>query len=470
MHFSDILGQTGLIIAQSGIVKITTAASDITHLLQEIGEISGYGAVYHALYAQQVILNKKVCAFCRQALAHPVAASLCRVACCNGTLQSMSAGEPYYFRCWANLLVIAIPIAPHHKCSGGVTLGGFCVSGEKPDIRETVTQLARSWPDAHPATFLRQLDSVRLITPGALRGLGALAMETTFSAGINSSDFFRRQNGKYIQQRRIAEAAADIRENQESTPDIPGNTYQLISFLNQGNQPEAQTFISQYLAKLLLASNWDPLKLKAHLRVLLAIMTSQDILRGTPWAVASSRELRNLVRLERAQTTEESCYEVTEWIQQYFIGQNTPTHDGRSLAERVTDWLQSHYPESVTLDLASKAVGVSSSTLVHRLQQEIGKTFKEILTEIRIAEAKKFLATTSLDISGIGDACGFFDQSHFTREFKKVINLTPGAFRKLLRVPDDALSRPGTKDLDDTAPLRKKSSGFSSSRAPAHSA
>jgi AraC-like DNA-binding protein len=105
--------------------------------------------------------------------------------------------------------------------------------------------------------------------------------------------------------------------------------------------------------------------------------------------------------------------------------------------------------------MTSKALGVSSSTLVHRLQQEVGKTFKEILTEIRISEAKKLLATTALDISGIGDACGFFDQSHFTRELKRSINLTPGAFRKLLRVPADALGRSGMRNLDETAVLRK---------------
>jgi len=364
----------------------------------------------------------------------------------------MNAGEPYFFRCWANLLVIAVPVAPHGKCIGGLTLGGFCGSGEKPDIRDAVSQLASSWPEAHPAAFLKHLSTVRPITPSALRGLGALAIETTFSTGMNSSDFFRRQNEKYLQQRHIAEAAADLREHQESTPDIPGNTNQLISFLNQGAKLEAQTFISQYLAQLLLASNWDPLKLKAHLRVLLAIMTSQDILRGTPWTVATSRELRHMVRLEHTQTTEESCYEVSEWIQQYFTRQNATTGDGRSLAERVTHWLQSHYPESLTLTTASKAMGMSSSTLVHRLRQEAGKTFKEILTEIRIAEAKKFLATTSLDIKAISDACGFFDQSHFTREFKKAINLNPGAFRKLLRVPEEALRQTGSQNLDETPP------------------
>lgn len=420
-------------------MKLKVDTSEINGLLMEMGRIAEQGAVYHSLYDQQMLLNKTVCTFCQQALAHPVAGSLCRVACCNGILQSMTAGEPYFFRCWANLLVVAVPVAPHNKCIGGLTLGGFCVKGEKPDIHDAAVQLTSSWPEEPPAAFLKHLPSVQHITPSALRGLGALAMEITFSHGINSSDFFRRQNEKYIQQRRIAEAAADIRESPESMPDILGNTYQFISFLNQGDAVAVQTFMSRYLAKLLLASNWDLLKLKAHLRVLLAIMTSQDILRGTPWAMATSREMRHMVRLEHAQTTEESCYEVSEWIQRYFARKNTMTRDGRSLTERVTHWLQSHYPERVTLALASKAIGVSSSTLVHRLRQEAGKSFKEILNEIRISEAKKFLATTSLDISGIGNTCGFFDQSHFTREFKKAINLTPGAFRKLLRVPDEAL-------------------------------
>lgn len=426
--------------------------SKINRLLKDIGQITGHGVVYHNLYDPKTVVHQSVCTLCRQALAHPVAAGLCRMASCNGILQSMTSGEPYFFRCWANFLVVAVPIAPHNKCIGGVTLGGFCVSGEKQEIRDTVTQLAKSWPKDHPASFLAHLSTTRLITPGELRGLGALAMEITFSSGINSSDFFQKQNDKYLQQRRIAEAAADIRDNQTSLPDILDITQQLFGLINEGKKAESLTFASRYLAKLLMASHWDQLKLKAHLRVLLAIMTSQDILRGTPWAVASSRELRNMVRLEHAQTMEESCYEVSEWIEQYFARQNIMTRDGRSLTERVTHWLQTHYHESVTLAAAAKALGVSSSTLVHRLRQEAGKSFKEILNEIRISEAKKFLATTSLDISTIGNTCGFFDQSHFTREFKKAINLTPGAFRKLLSVPDEALGRSGLRSLDETAP------------------
>lgn len=429
---------------------------EIPRILDQIERITRQGAAYHGLYEPRLNLNRKVCAFCRHALAHPVALQLCRAACVNATLQAMASGEPYFCRCWANLLMVTVPLAPHHKCCGGIALGGFFAQGDQVEIREAVSRTVSTWPGADKGGFLELLPSLRPITPSALRGLGALVMENTLSSGVNSSEFFRTQNEKYLQQRRIAEAFADIRQQPVSPPDLLGDTYQLVSYLNQNDKAGAMAFISTYLAKLLMASNWDQVKLKAHVRVLLAVMTSQDILRGTPWAVATSREMRCMIRLEQAQSTEESCYEAADWIQQHFRGQDTPARDGRSLAERTTGWLQAHFQERVTLATASRAVGASESTLVHRLRRETGKSFKQLLLEIRLAEAKKLLATTALDLSAIGDACGFFDQSHFTREFKRAINLTPGQFRKLLTVPDEALRQPATRQLDETAPLRHR--------------
>lgn len=430
------------------LMKEETLRFDLNIAINSIEKVSGQGAVYHGLYTPEVRIGKRVCAFCRHAITHPVTAPLCRFSCCSATMHAMSSGEPYYYRCWAGLLFATIPVAPQNKCSGGLTLGGFHASDEAHDIAETVTQHLQAWPSSDLSSFLSRLDSLRPITPSALRGLGSLALETTFSSGLNSSAFFRAQNEKYLQQRKIAEAFEDMRQHSLSPPDALGDTFQFVSYLHRHDRTNAMEFMSKYLARLLMASNWDPTKLKAHIRVLLAVMTSQDILRGTPWAVATSRELRHMLRLENARSTEESCYEVAEWIQLFFRGQEREDPDGRSLSERVLSWLQAHYQERVTLAAASLAVGASSSTLVHRLRRETGKTFKQLLAEIRIAEAKKLMASSALEISAIADHCGFFDQSHFTRELKRAINLTPGEFRKLLRVPDEALRRPGLSSLE----------------------
>ena len=430
-------------------MKAETLTREIVGILQSVEKVTGQGATYHGLYDRTALTNGRVCAFCRQAIAHPVTAPLCRFSCCNAIIQAMASGEPYFYRCWAGLLFVTVPIAPQNKCCGGISLGGFYVAGETHDIAETVTQHLRAWPASDLNLFLGDLATLREITPSALRGLGVLVLESTFSSGLNSVDFFLAQNEKYLQQRRIAEAFADLRQRDTAPPDILGDTYQLVSFLHRNDSANAMDFMSRYLAKLLMASNWDLTKLKAHVRVLLAVMTSQDILRGTPWAVATSRELRHMLRLEHAQTTGESCHEAAEWIRQFFHGQDPAGQDGRSLAERTLSWLQSHYQERVTLASASKAVGASPSTLVHRLRHETGNTFKQLLMEIRISEAKKLLASSALDLSAIAEHCGFFDQSHFTRELKRAINLTPGQFRALLKVPDERLRHAGTDSLEE---------------------
>ena len=436
--------------------KGDSVTAKIGLLMDEIERLTGQGIIYQGLDELQLLTSNKVGAFCRQALSQPTSASLCRDACRDATRHAMTSGEPYFYRCWAHLLFVVIPVAPHNKCCGGITLGGFCAAEEPGEIRDNLLRIGSTWPRAELGLFLKAIPSLRQISASALRGMGTLALETSFSSGVNSSEFFRRQNEKYLQQRRIAEALDDLPKQAPSPADLLDDTGELLAYLNRNDRAGALAFTSRYLARQLMASHWDTARLKARIRILLAAMTSQSILNGTPWTVATTREMRQMLRLENSATTEESCYAVSEWIQDFFEGKKGMTlQDSRPLGERVSNWLQSHFQEGVTLATAARAIGTSTSTIVHRLRRETGKTFKQFLTEIRLAEAKKLLATTSLELSAIGDLCGFFDQSHFTREFKRTINLTPGQFRKLLAVPEEALRQPGMKSLDETAPLRE---------------
>lgn len=442
----------------------------ITLLMNDIEHLTGQGIVYQGLTEPHLLTGKRTCSFCRQALSHPTTLSMCRTACREATRNAMASGEPHFSRCWAHLLFVVIPVAPHNTCCGGISMGGFCAPGEAGEIRDTLQRPGIALPRAELDSLLDTIPSIRPVSASALRGLASLALETSFSSGVNSSEFFRRQNEKYLEQRRIAEALDDLPKQAPSPADLLGDTGELLAYLNRNDRAGALAFTSRYLARQLMASHWDTARLKARVRILLAAITSQSILNGIPWTVATAREMRQMLRLENSATTEESCHAVSEWIQEFFEGQKgLVLQDSRPLGERLSNWLQSHYQESVTLATAARAIGTSTSTIVHRLRRETGKTFKQVLTEIRLAEAKKLLATTSLELSAIGDLCGFFDQSHFTREFKRTINLTPGQFRKLLAVPEEALRQPGMKSLDETAPLREAAGKPAVREFPAHS-
>jgi AraC-like DNA-binding protein len=52
-----------------------------------------------------------------------------------------------------------------------------------------------------------------------------------------------------------------------------------------------------------------------------------------------------------------------------------------------------------------------------------------------------------MKVSDIALCCGFADQSHFTRVFKGVVNLTPGKFRYLLN--NEPLAKPRASSDND---------------------
>ncbi|MEZ5950821.1 MAG: helix-turn-helix domain-containing protein [Planctomycetaceae bacterium] len=52
------------------------------------------------------------------------------------------------------------------------------------------------------------------------------------------------------------------------------------------------------------------------------------------------------------------------------------------------------------------------------------------MREIRIGVARRLLETSDYSLAKIAADCGFYDQSHFSRQFKESTGLAPLAYRK----------------------------------------
>ena len=72
---------------------------------------------------------------------------------------------------------------------------------------------------------------------------------------------------------------------------------------------------------------------------------------------------------------------------------------------------------------------VNTSYLSTLFRQVTGMTFKEHLNRIRIEEAARLLSNTDYSVMEIAIACGYKDQSYFTKVFKKLTGLTPKQYR-----------------------------------------
>jgi AraC-like DNA-binding protein len=64
------------------------------------------------------------------------------------------------------------------------------------------------------------------------------------------------------------------------------------------------------------------------------------------------------------------------------------------------------------------------------LKKRTGKTFIEVLNEIRLGYVSRMLIDTNLTIANIAYKCGFNNMSNFNRTFKIKKQCTPNEFRE----------------------------------------
>ncbi|MCB0643052.1 MAG: AraC family transcriptional regulator, partial [Phaeodactylibacter sp.] len=91
------------------------------------------------------------------------------------------------------------------------------------------------------------------------------------------------------------------------------------------------------------------------------------------------------------------------------------------------DYIHAHFDESISLEMLSKVALLSPYHLIRSFKQFYGLTPFQYLRNLRIEKAKPLLRHQS--IARVAHAVGFFDQSHFLKNFKKIEGVPPSQFR-----------------------------------------
>ena len=108
-------------------------------------------------------------------------------------------------------------------------------------------------------------------------------------------------------------------------------------------------------------------------------------------------------------------------------------NENAQLVYRLQKRLESGCRESLTLSTLASEFHVSVSHLSHTFKEITGGSVMEYLFACRLLAAKKYLATTEMPIGEIVTACGFSDDSNFSRSFKQRTGLTPSEFRSMYK-------------------------------------
>ena len=106
----------------------------------------------------------------------------------------------------------------------------------------------------------------------------------------------------------------------------------------------------------------------------------------------------------------------------------TPKSYGR-LAEAVQHF-HTHYGQAVSIPRLAATVGISLSEFERRFHHLFGATPRQYLQRVRVNAACRLLAETEKKITEIALEVGFFDHSHLSRTFSRLMGVSPLAYRK----------------------------------------
>lgn len=119
------------------------------------------------------------------------------------------------------------------------------------------------------------------------------------------------------------------------------------------------------------------------------------------------------------------------FIQKIFLGADSSQQMVKQdSVERGISYIESHFSNhELKLEDVAKYVDRNPSYYSHLLITKTGRSFTEILSGIRIKEAKKYLLETSKPVKEISYLIGYNNPNYFSRTFKEIVGFSPREFR-----------------------------------------
>lgn len=205
----------------------------------------------------------------------------------------------------------------------------------------------------------------------------------------------------------------------------------LEKFLNNGTEDEIDEFVDVYINEL-PEENLKSVLMRQYIIMdaYIVMMSFCEKIEGIEGEMqAQSEELKN--SMKTIQTLEEIKNYIRMLLKK-IIGVRD-TISGRrysDIIEIAKDQIRKTYmSDEISLNTIAAEVGMSPSYFSSIFSKEMGKTFVEYLTEIRMDRAKELLMCSSMKTSEIGYEVGYKDPHYFSYIFKKTQNCTPKEFR-----------------------------------------
>jgi len=108
--------------------------------------------------------------------------------------------------------------------------------------------------------------------------------------------------------------------------------------------------------------------------------------------------------------------------------------------KKITEYIMQNFNRDITLPEAASVANMGLTAFCNYFKSQFRVTFVEYLNTVRIGHACKLIAENKHNIVEVAYECGFNNLANFNRQFKKLKDITPSDYRKLLNMELEKVS------------------------------
>ncbi len=200
-----------------------------------------------------------------------------------------------------------------------------------------------------------------------------------------------------------------------------------------GDKKGCQLLLNELLGHIYLSSYFNIDNIKARILELLVLLSRATIDTGANMNEILFISTNNIKEMEKFNDIEKLSVWITG-IMHRFINYSFDFKDVKhsDVTYKVIKYIKNNYYKKITLEDIANYVYLSNAYLSSIFKNETGYTLTSYINFVRIEKSKEMILNGNRTMMDISSACGFEDQSYYTKVFKKYVGISPKQYKDSL--------------------------------------
>jgi two-component system response regulator YesN len=359
---------------------------------------------------------------------------------------SVKTGEPYIFQCHADMIEFTAAFKGRDDDAAAFVCGPMLLRPPDADIERGILGKIKKLP-LNKALLIACLPHIPVYSERRVQAAADLLfLIANYFSKIDLLSL-RQQHEISLQQSLLAEglflrkiSELDDGKSSPKPPSSRGDTYkekELVDLIKIGDRKKAKALLDEILGTALFRSHEHIGILKARALEIIFVIGRAAVEAGANLEEILGFKYQCVQNLSKDDSQQTLYHFLMKAFDQLFecIYQNRNIQH-TAIFIKAKEYIWKNHDQEITLKKLAGAVGINPYYLSHLFRKEMGASFIEYLTSVRISIAKNLLKQTKLSMMDVCLAVGYMDPSHFAKIFKKKEKVSPTEYRKRIGEPE----------------------------------